>query len=112
MSEQSYALPLFALIDRSKVDPSKPIPDELADHLHAYLEKAFGIRALSAKIILLQEKALLVLQALDDSTLPALLALADVQKSELFRYEREADDTVILTPIGIDPGAADQLPRN
>lgn len=112
MTEQSYAIPLFALIDRSKVDPSKPLPDELADHLHAYLDKQFGIRSLSAKIILLQEKVLLVLQAVDESTLPALLALADVQKSGLFRYQRETDDTITLTPIGVDPTTGDSITKN
>lgn len=112
MSDNSYAIPLFALIDRGKVDPSKPIPDELADHLHAYLDKQFGIRALAGKIVLLQERVLLVLQALDEKTLPALLALADVQKTQLFRYQREEDDTVTLTPIGIDPTATDSPASN
>lgn len=102
MSEAGqYAVPLFALIDRSKVDLSQPLPEALGDQLAAYLYARFGIEALSSQFLKLDEEAYLVLHDVPASSLPALCSLVDVQRSQLFRYERSDQDTVTLTPLNV-----------
>ena len=104
MSEPGeYAVPLFALIDEQKVDLSQPLPETLAEHLSLYLDGELGIKSLSAQVLLLEEKPYLVLFAVPGESLPALCSLVDVQRSQLFRYERKDQDTVTLTP----PSGAD-----
>ena len=102
MSEPvEYAIPLFALIDRGKVDLSQPLPESLAEQLALFLEGKFGINALSAQTPLLGEEPYLVLYGVTEESLPALCSLVDVQKTQLFRYERNDQDSVTLTPLNV-----------
>jgi hypothetical protein len=96
-----YAIPLFALINRSKVDLSQPLPEALGEQLAGFLNAQFGIEALSSQFLKLGEEAYLVLHDVPHSSLPALCSLVDVQRSQLFRYERSDQDTVTLTPLNV-----------
>lgn len=102
MSEAAeYAVPLFALIDERKVDLGQPLPESLAEQLALFLEGTLGIKALSAQALLLGEVPYLVLYGVEEESLPALCSLVDVQKSQLFRYERTDQDSVRLTPLNV-----------
>ena len=102
MSETGqYAIPLFSLIDRSKVDLSQPLPEALGEQLTFYLNAKFGVEALSSKLLRLGEEAFLVLHEVPESSLPALCSLVDVQRTQLFKYERSDQDTVTLTPLNV-----------
>lgn len=96
-----YALPLFSLIDEGKVDLSQPIPEALGEQLGMYLDGQFGIKSLSSPVMLLEGVPYLVLHAVPEDSLPALCSLVDVQRSQLFRYEREDEETVTLTPLNV-----------
>lgn len=96
-----YAIPLFSLIDRSKVDLSHPLPEELGEQLTFFLNAKFGVEALSSQLLRLGEDAYLVLHEVPDSSLPALCSLVDVQRTQLFKYERSDQDTVTLTPLNV-----------
>lgn len=100
----NYAIPLFSLIDRNKVDLSEPLPESLAEQLHLYLRDQFQIHSISAKLLRGGEYTYLVLHEVDEESLPKLIALVDVQKSQLFRYERKGEDEVQLTPLAVKPG--------
>lgn len=101
MSEAAeYAIPLFALIDAALVDLDRPLPDELGEQLGIYLHGQFGIHSLSAQLIVL-EQPYLVLHGVDSGSLPALCSLVDVQRTQLYRYERADRDTVTLTPLNV-----------
>ncbi|MEX0332249.1 MAG: hypothetical protein AB3N64_12585 [Puniceicoccaceae bacterium] len=102
MSEAAeYALPLFALIDKQKVDLSQPLPESLAEQLALYLEGQLGIKALSAQTPIIGDTPYLVLFGVEEDSLPALCSLVDVQKSQLFRYERTDQESVTLTPLNV-----------
>lgn len=99
--DAEYAIPLFSLIDPAKVKPDQSLPDVLAEHLGLYLDDQFGIRSLSSKLIVLEDKPYLVLYGVDTDSLPALCSLVDVQRTQLFRYQRTAEETVTLTPLNV-----------
>lgn len=101
MSEltDNYALPLFALVSREKIDLRQPIPEALAEQLALYLDGTFGIKSLSSKILIVAEEPYLVLHEVAENALPALFSLVDVQATQLFRYERSDEETVRLTPL-------------
>ena len=102
MSDPSeYALPLFSLIDGSKVDLNKALPEEMGEQLGLYLDGQFGIKSLSAAVLLLQETPYLVLHGVEADSLPALCSLVDVQRTQLYRYERTDQDVVTLTPLNV-----------
>lgn len=96
-----YAIPLFALIDRSKVDLSHPLPEALGDQLAFFLNAKFGVEALSSQLLRLGDEAYLVLHEVPADSLPALCSLVDVQRTQLFKYERSDQDTVTLTPLNV-----------
>jgi len=96
-----YAIPLFALIDRRKVDLAHPLPESLGEQLAGYLNNQFGIESLSPQLIRLGDEAYLVLHQVPESSLPALCSLVDVQRTQLYRYERRDQDSVILTPLNV-----------
>lgn len=96
-----YAIPLFSLIDRKKVDLGQPLPEELGEQLALYLEARFGIRALSTNLLLLGEDPYLVLLGVSSDCLPALCSLVDVQRTQLFKYERTSPEEVTLTPLNV-----------
>ena len=99
--DSEYAIPLFSLVDASKVDLSRPIPEELAEQLGLYLEGRLGIKALSHNVLLLEDTPYLILHGLEADSLPSLCSLVDVQRTQLFRYEREDEQTVLLTPLNV-----------
>lgn len=102
MSEAGeYAVPLFSIVDEGKVDLSKPLPEALGEQLGLYLDGQFGIKSLSSPVMLLEGVPYLVLHGVPEESLPALCSLVDVQRSQLFRYEREDQDTVVLTPLNV-----------
>ena len=96
-----YAVPLFSLIDRSKVDLNQPLPESLGEQLALYLQAKFGIESLSPQLYQLGDQAYLVLHQVPDNCLPALCSLVDVQRTQLYRYERTDQDTVTLTPLNV-----------
>jgi hypothetical protein len=96
-----YAVPLFSLVDSGKVDLSQPLPEELGDQLAAYLQKAFGIESLSTRLLMFQEEPFLVLFGVPEPSLAPLCALVDVQRTQLFRYERTDTETATLTPLSV-----------
>ena len=96
-----YAIPLFALIDASKLDLDQPLPEELAEQLAMYLERRFGIKSLSAQFVVLEQQPFLVLHSVESASLPALCSLVDVQRTQLYRYERADQETVTLTPLNV-----------
>lgn len=98
---QSYAIPLFALIDRGKVEPGKELPESLVEPLRLWLAKECGVASLSGKLVRAEGDAFLVLQGVEAGSLPALCALVDVQRTQLFRYERPNEGTVRLTPVNV-----------
>ena len=102
MSESGeYAIPLFSLIDEGKVDLSKPLPETLGEQLGLYLDGQFGIKSLSSPVMVLDGLPYLVLHGISEEGLPALCSLVDVQRSQLYRYEREDEGTVLLTPLNV-----------
>lgn len=100
-SRGQYAIPLFALIDRKKVDLDQPLPDSLGEQLAVYLNGQFGIESLSTQFLKRGEDAYLVLHEVPESSLPALCSLVDIQKTQLYRYERTDEETVTLTPLNV-----------
>jgi hypothetical protein len=97
-----YAIPLFSLIDRSKVDLSHPLPEALGDQLAFFLNAKFGVEALSSQLLKMGDAdAYLVLHEVPASSLPALCSLVDVQRTQLYKYERSDQDTVTLTPLNV-----------
>ena len=96
-----YAIPLFALIDHSKVDLEQPLPETLGDQLAHYLNTQFGVESLSSQLVRLGAEAYLVLHEVPASSLPALCSLVDVQRTQLFRYERSDEQSLTLTPLNV-----------
>ncbi|MGA1204930.1 MAG: hypothetical protein ACO3ZW_03850 [Opitutales bacterium] len=96
-----YALPLFSLIDGTKVDLKQPVPEELAEQLGLYMEGQFGIKSLSSTVVVLQDTPYLVLHGVEADSLPALCSLVDVQRTQLYRYERLDQERVTLIPLNV-----------
>jgi len=100
------ALPLFALIDRDKVDPDRSDLAALAGRLGAHLETAHGIAheaiAIEGGTTASGTPALyLVLLGVPQDSWPAFLALAEIQKSKPFVFRREGDEgRFSLHPLG------------
>ncbi len=99
--DKAYAIPLFALIDKGKVDLRQELPESLAEQLRLWLQDSCAIRSLHARFVKAEDSAFLVLQGVPEDCLPALFALVDVQRSQLFRYERPDEGTVRLTPLNV-----------
>ena len=102
----NYALSLFALVDRTKVDTGHAQLPELAEQLQAYLVAKIGLDVLDCRVEQLGEGTYLILNGLANRSLPALFALCDVQKTALFRYHREDESSATLTRLAVDPGRA------
>lgn len=96
-----YALPLFSLIDGKRVDQGRPLPEALGDQLLLYLRDSLGIEALSWQFLRMPSDVYLVLHEVPASSLPALCSLVDVQRTQLYRYERSDGETVQLTPLNV-----------
>lgn len=99
----SYAFSLFAIVDRSKVDTSRDLPESFADQLQVYLRDQCGVESLSIRFLRGSDEVLLVLNGVPQDSIAALLALTDVQKTQLFLHERDAEDQVTLVPVHVSP---------
>lgn len=106
MSEDwsNYALPLFSLVNREKVDPTSPQMEQLAEQLQGFLAQQFDLQVLDVRIEQLAREPYLVLNGVASDGLPKLLALADVQRCQLFSYHRDSEDLATLTPVAVRPG--------
>lgn len=101
----TVALPLFSLVDSQKVDLRSPKLPELARQLQGYLAQRFGIEAAEARIEVAQSLPLLVLEQPPEKSLPALLALAEVQQTQVLLYEQPEGEEVRLRALRITPTA-------
>jgi len=100
-TDKEYAIPLFSLIDRNKVDLSQPLPETLGEQLQLFLEQQIGIKLIAANLTIIGEEAYIILHGVDAESLPALCSLVDVQRTQLFRYERADTESVTLTPLNV-----------
>ena len=100
----NYALKLFALVHRERVDPGRAQLEELALNLHGFLGHKLGLEVLDVRIEHLAREPYLVLNGVPASGLPKLLALADVQRTQLFAYHRDSAEKATLTPLAVKPG--------
>jgi hypothetical protein len=99
----NVAMPLFSLVDGRKIDlTSRQLP-ELAEQLGAFLAVKHQIEALDWRIEVLAGDPYLIANALAEKSLPSLFALAEVQRSTLYRYLRESEEQARLVPIALDP---------
>ncbi|MCC5805938.1 MAG: hypothetical protein JJU00_06370 [Opitutales bacterium] len=103
MPTRSYALPLYSLVDKAKVDPRSPQLQELAERLGGYLAASLGIDSLHTRVELANDEPILVLHGVDAKALPKLFALADVQRTQLHEYSRDGDDQFTLRPLAVKP---------
>ncbi len=99
----NYAISLFSIVDQSKVDLQSPQLQELAERLGLYLSASQGIASLDQRIEILTDQPFLILNGVQTEALPQLFALADVQRTQLFRYHRESPEKAVLTPIAVKP---------
>lgn len=98
------ALPLFALIDRKKVDPEKSDLARLAEQLGEHLMTAHGIVHEAAAIEGGEARGgagelYLVLLGVPRESWPAFLALAEVQRAIPFVFRSEEDGRFSLHPL-------------
>ncbi len=103
----NYALPLFALVNRHKVDLESRQLSELAEQLQGFLSANIGIAALDSRIEILARDPYLILNGVSEDSLPRLFALADAQRTQVFRYHRRSEAEATLTPLAVDPTAMD-----
>lgn len=96
-----YAILLFSLVDPSRVDLNRPLPESLGEQLATYLKARFGIKSLSSQLLMIGAEAYLVLHEVPTDSLPALCSLVDVQRTQLFRYEQTDCESVSLTPLNV-----------
>lgn len=98
------ALPLFALIDRKKVDPEKSDLAELAGHLGEHFMEAHGIVHEAVSIEGGNTRGgsgelYFVMLGVPQESWPAFLALAEVQRAVPFVFRAEADGRFSLHPL-------------
>ncbi len=103
MATRSYALPLYSLVDKAKVDPRSPQLQELAERLGGYLAANLGIDTLHARVEFANNEPMLVLHGVETDALPRLFALADVQRTQLHEYSRDGEDQFTLRPLAVKP---------
>ena len=101
------ALPLFALVDRSKIDPDQSDLSSLAERLGTHLEQQHAIAhdavAIEGGATGSGSAALyLVLLGVPQDSWPAFLALCEIQKAQPFVFRREPgeEQRFTLQPLG------------
>lgn len=100
-----YALPVASVVDAGKLKgASDEALQELAEQLLQFLHAQHGVLATTARIIEGPDALWLVFNAVPEHSLPALLALADVQGTTLHRYQKLDAQGVQLTPLAVRPG--------
>lgn len=103
MEPRSYALPLYSLVDKAKVDPRSPQLSELAERLGGYLAANLGIDSLHTRVEFADNEPMLVLHGVGSAALPRLFALADAQRTQLHEYSRTGEDQFTLRPLAVKP---------
>ena len=104
--EHSFAIPLWALVDRQKVDPKTSDLRGLARQLGRWLEHNHGVQHKGAAI---EESdgaepgadPLLIVAGVPQVHWPAMLALAAAQRCTLYILVREADGSATLRPLSV-----------
>lgn len=104
--QQHFALPLFSLIDRSKVDPNASDLQGLAAQLSRYLAEQLSIQHTVASIEGVKNAAeeidlYLLITEVPQENWPALLALVNAQQTTLFVcvFSEENPGQFTLTPL-------------
>lgn len=104
--QQHFALPIFSLIDRSKVDPNASDLQGLAAQLSRYLAEQLSIQHAVASIEGVKTAAgeidlYLLLTEVPQESWPALLALVNAQQATLFvcAFSEENPGQFTLTPL-------------
>ncbi len=102
--KKHFALPLFSLVDRKKIDPETSDLRGLAAQLEKFLAHNFDVTAGTVSIEGVAQNAgeielFLLLADVPAESWPALMALADVQKTQLFVCKIDEDSgRFTLTP--------------
>jgi len=100
---KNFAIPLYALVDAKKVDLQSPQLDDFAEQLQVYFATELAISFLDARIEILGAIPYMIFNAVEQESVPRLCALVDVQKTQLFRYQREDEEQATLTPLMVKP---------
>lgn len=108
--EHTFALPLWSLVDPSKVEPGTSDMRALARQLGKWLEHNFGIRH---KGTVIEEpdaaqagaEPLLVVAGVAQAHWPAMLALAQSQGCRLYVVVPDAEGRFSLHPLRLPPSA-------
>ncbi len=106
---RSYAIPLFSIVDRNKIDLKSPQLPELAERLQLHLAAAYQIDAIDGRIELADDEPMLILHGVTMAGLVHLFALADAQRTQVYDYKRESEEQFTLRqlavrPVGDEPG--------
>jgi len=108
--EHTFALPLWSMVDRTKVEPGTSDMRALARQLGRWLEHNFNVQHKGTAI----EEAdgsqpgaepLLIVAGVPQIHWPAMLALAQSQQSALYVVVPDAEGRFSLHPLNIPPAA-------
>lgn len=104
--EHTFALPLWALVDRTKVDPASSDLRGLARQLGRWLTHNHGVQHKGTAIEETDEAApgadpLLIVAGVPQVHWPAMLALAAAQACVLYVVVKEPDGSSSLRPLGV-----------
>ncbi len=107
--EHTFALSLWSLVDRAKVQPTVSDLRGLARQLGRWLSHNHGIQHKGTAI---EESdgarpgadPLLIVAGVPQIHWPAMVALAQTQRSPLYVVARDADGSPVLRPLAL-PGA-------
>ena len=104
--EHTFALPLWALVDRTKVDPASSDLRGLARQLGRWLTHNHGVQHKGTAIEETDEAApgadpLLIVAGVPQVHWPAMLALAAAQCCVLYVVVKEPDGSSSLRPLSV-----------
>jgi len=104
--EHTFALPLWALVDRTKVDPASSDLRGLARQLGRWLTHNHGVQHKGTAIEETDEAApgadpLLIVAGVPQVHWPAMLALAAAKACVLYVVVKEPDGSSSLRPLGV-----------
>ncbi len=104
--EHTFAIPLWALVDRQKVDPRTSDLRGLARQLGRWLEHNHGVQHKGTAIEETDEAApgadpVLIVAGVPQIHWPAMLALAASQRCTLYVMVKEADGRSALRPLSV-----------
>lgn len=97
---RNYAVPLNAVIREDLLEPRGVSESELMDMLQAYFSEELSIKCLDLRIVGAESgDRFLVFFGVEDTALPPLLALADVQNVALFTFRQDDEEQFSLRPL-------------